>query len=247
MQQKLGRPLLWNACCHHVGELILTWSWNFLEIEAPKGPEISVFQWYLEHFHKLSYSDLSDLYIPEIADELQPAKEEVVQLIKETLANKKFEYRGEYTTFMKYVYVYLTGDTTNFKFAEPGALSRARFMGKLLYAIPMVLMKDKISSEVGKEAVIMTVRQVELLERFVTFVCLVYAKYVHYQQNVASLICSYLRTSDPTQITSPLLQRKLSITICGTSQRSRRLMLYFPLSYQMTRRKISASSSSCTC
>ena len=53
---------------------------------------------------------------------------------------------------MKYVYVYLTGDTTNFKFAEPGALSRARFMGKLLYAIPMVLMKDKISSELGKEA-----------------------------------------------------------------------------------------------
>ena len=71
-----------------------------------------MFQWYLEHFHKLSYSDLSDLYIPEIADELQPAKEEVVQLIKETLANKKFEYRGEYTTFMKYVYVYLTGKDT---------------------------------------------------------------------------------------------------------------------------------------
>ena len=41
----------------------------------------------------------------------------------------------------------------------------------------MVLLKEKISSELGKEAVIMTVRQVELLERFITFVCLVYAKW----------------------------------------------------------------------
>ena len=110
----------------------------------------------------------------EVEEKLQPAKEEVVTLIQETLANKEFAYRGDYTQFMKLVLVALTGDTTNFKLPRPGALSKARWMGKTIYAISMFLLKSKIANELGKDAVIMTPRQVV---RFVRFVCLVYAKW----------------------------------------------------------------------
>ena len=50
-------------------------------------------------------------------------------------------------------------------------------MGKTIYAIFMFLLESKITSELGKDAVIMTPRQVGLIERFVRFVCLVYAKW----------------------------------------------------------------------
>ena len=41
----------------------------------------------------------------------------------------------------------------------------------------MVLMKTKIANELGRETVIMTKKQLGLLERFVKFICVVYAKW----------------------------------------------------------------------
>ena len=108
---------------------------------------------------------------------MRPHSAEVVQLIRETLQKKEFGYRGDYTQFMKLVLVALTGDTTNFKFTQPGAISKARWMAKDNYAISMFLMKDKTANELGRDAVIMTKKQVALLERFVKFICLVYAKW----------------------------------------------------------------------
>ena len=54
---------------------------------------------------------------------------------------------------------------------------QARWMGKTIYAISMFLLKNKIANELGRDAVIMTPRQVVLIERFVRFVCLVHAKW----------------------------------------------------------------------
>lgn len=100
-----------------------------------------------------------------------------MELIQHTLQKKDFGYRGDYTTFMKLVLVALTGDTTGFHFSKPSALSKARWMGKSNYAIPMVLLKTKIANELGRDTVIMTKAQVPLLERFVKFICIVYVKW----------------------------------------------------------------------
>ena len=147
LQQKLGRPLLWDACRHHMGEVILTWAWNALQVEVDKGPESSLFTRFRDNFNKLSYSDLTDLGRLKIEEELEPVKNDVIQLIKNTLANKKFAYRGDYTQFMKLVLVVLTGDTDGFKFTRPGALSKARWMAKAIYSLDLFLLKDKINRE----------------------------------------------------------------------------------------------------
>ena len=160
-----------------MGEVLLTWGWNALAIVVPKGPDCSLFVRFRDNFSKLSYSDLSDIYTLEIEDELQPAKEEVIQLIKNTLEKKDFAYRGDYTQFMKLVLVALTGDTTNFKITQPGAVSKARWMSKAIYALDLIILKNKIQRELGKNPVIMTDQQIPLLERFVKFVCLVYVKW----------------------------------------------------------------------
>ena len=89
---------------------------------------------------------------------------------------------------MKLVLIALTGDTTNFKLLRPGALSQARWMGKTIYAISMFLLKNKIANELGRDAVIMTPRQVGLIERFMRFVWWIIALY---QPSVDSWTCSF--------------------------------------------------------
>ena len=44
LQSQLNAPLLWFACRHHVGEIILTHVWDALKIEASQSPEITVFK-----------------------------------------------------------------------------------------------------------------------------------------------------------------------------------------------------------
>ena len=43
IQNLLNRPLLWLACGHHIGEIILTHVWNSLKIEISKDPNINLF------------------------------------------------------------------------------------------------------------------------------------------------------------------------------------------------------------
>ena len=72
--------------------------------------------------------------------------------------------------------VLLTGDTTNFKFTKPGAISKARWMAKAIYTIYMYLLSDKITSELPKDT-IFTPYQIERIGRFVKFVSLIYIKW----------------------------------------------------------------------
>ena len=44
MQIEADKYLLWLACRHHVGEVILTWVWDRLKIEVSKSPEIVIFK-----------------------------------------------------------------------------------------------------------------------------------------------------------------------------------------------------------
>jgi len=44
LQNILSRPLLWFACRHHIGEVVLTNVWNSLKIEVSASPAILIFQ-----------------------------------------------------------------------------------------------------------------------------------------------------------------------------------------------------------
>ena len=43
LQKKLGRPLLWFACRHHVGEIVLADVWKVLGIEKSSSTKIVLF------------------------------------------------------------------------------------------------------------------------------------------------------------------------------------------------------------
>jgi len=55
LQQGIGRALLWSACRHHVGEVILTHVFNDLHIEASKSPEVTVFSRFKKHFQSVPH------------------------------------------------------------------------------------------------------------------------------------------------------------------------------------------------
>ena len=44
LQERLKRPLLWLACRHHVGEVVVGHVWEDLRVEVAKGPDVSIFQ-----------------------------------------------------------------------------------------------------------------------------------------------------------------------------------------------------------
>ena len=57
LQNALSKPLLWFACRHHIGEIILTHVWAVLNIETSKSPEISLFQRFQKIFPTISIAD----------------------------------------------------------------------------------------------------------------------------------------------------------------------------------------------
>ena len=173
IQLELERELLWTACRHHVGEIILTWVWEGLKIEVSKSPEVTMFQRFRDNFDALSYSEVSSLNFFSIEDELQETRQKVINLIEKVLSDKTFAYRGDYTIFLKTTLVLLTGDVSNYQIQRPGAIHKARWMMKAIISQVIFLLMPKIDSELPKNK-ILTKSQAEKLERFVKFICLVY-------------------------------------------------------------------------
>ena len=58
MQEKLGKQLLWCACRHHIGEIVLTHLWDDLKIETSKGPSIKLFSRFRENFLHLKVEEV---------------------------------------------------------------------------------------------------------------------------------------------------------------------------------------------
>lgn len=52
VQKKLGRALLWSACRHHIGEVVLSHVFADLKIEASKSPDITLFKRFRDNFDK---------------------------------------------------------------------------------------------------------------------------------------------------------------------------------------------------
>ena len=167
IQINLFRFLLWLACRHHVGEVVLTAVWDALKIEVSKSPESSLFTRFKEKFELLNYKDLSDLDLP--GDIPSSVSAPIIALCNKVL--KTDLGRGDYKELIILTLLYL-GDSTLFKgFQRPGALHKARWMAKILYAIKIVLMYRKFGSG---NITVLGRGQLALLQRFVKFVVTVY-------------------------------------------------------------------------
>ena len=61
LQQNLGKALLWSACRHHVGEVVLTNVFEDMKIEASKSPEVSLFARFRKHYQMIPQTPIRQL------------------------------------------------------------------------------------------------------------------------------------------------------------------------------------------
>ena len=171
IQAMLGRPLLWLACRHHVGERILVHAWDAIQIEQSKSPDISLFVRLKDNFENLQYNNMENLNYPLIPDGLAERRMVIITLCQDAL--KKEFSRGDYKELITLTLIYLQSKPETFKsFQRPGACHKARWMAKIIYSFKIVLLGNEISAL--PRGTIVGSGQLRKLEQFLQFVVFCY-------------------------------------------------------------------------
>jgi len=176
IQQALGRPLIWAACRHHVGEVILAQVFTDLKIEVSKSPEVSVFSRFKKQFESVPHTSKEILSLFDSGSYFNETKTLVMKWRNEAInhAISSAEHqRDDYKEFSELCLLYLNHFDGDFKFKRPGAMHKARWMAKLLYSTKIVLLESQIGSL--PPGSIATKSQIVKLREFVTFACLIYS------------------------------------------------------------------------
>jgi hypothetical protein len=184
IQEKLGRALLWSACRHHVGEVILSHVFKDLHIETSKSPDVTLFTRFRKQFNQLQSMSTStekfrcvlSLFDSNTIDVtahafISTCRANVLNLAQSELLIQ----RDDYLEFIELCVLFLNGDTAGqvVKFKRPGALHKARWMSKLLYSIKICLFEEQIKRLPA--VTITTQQQVSKVRDFVNFTTLVYS------------------------------------------------------------------------
>ena len=184
LQADTDKAMLWAACRHHVGETVLTHVWDCLEIEVSQSPDIQIFLRFRSAYGSLSSSDLGDLNFPELGFTDLIPETEVLNMLEKAKGSKMV--RDDYNELIALTQLLITKDTSSFSFMKPGAIHKARWMAKLLYTIKMVLLQEKIETELPPGSVFEAIgkskrrckrkqeTQVDKLARLCKFVVAVY-------------------------------------------------------------------------
>ena len=153
IQQLLGRALLWCACRKHIGEIVLTKVWESLKIEVSASKDIIIFQRFRDRFSTLKYDDSTTYtYADPASDVFLLEQRKTVCDLLQTLRQEKFNnlVRADCKELLDLTLLYITGECPEgFSLCKPGATHRARWMGKLLYALKMVLLEKSIQKSPG--------------------------------------------------------------------------------------------------
>ena len=149
LQSEFGRALLWCACRHHIGELILSHVFEDLQIEVSKSPDVSLFARFQKHFDQIigknydfNYGDFED-YNPDAQEVLMESRDTVINSLK----NKPIFARNDYKIFYVLCEILLKQKSDNIHLNQPGALHKARWMAKLLYSIKIILLKNHVFAQ----------------------------------------------------------------------------------------------------
>ena len=178
IQNKLDRPILWSGCRHHIGEVILSYVFEDLKIEASKSPDVTLFTRFRSNWGLVPHS--SSLKVPFSPSDHPPEAQELLAAMKSEFIARAKEtvvfVREDYHEFIQLALVYLGFDEGDdreiISFRRPGALHKARWMAKIIYSLKIVLCEKKIGE---LQAGTMTTRQqMPKIRAFATFVTHVY-------------------------------------------------------------------------
>ena len=179
IQNDLKRALLWSACRHHVGEVILTHVFNDLHIEASRSPEVTLFSRFRAKFDLVPHScnedqPLSTLDLSQFGDADTRLLDSMRVDSLKILNSKADMKRDDYLEFIELCKVFL-GDQKELTFKRPGAIHKARWMAKLLYSIKITLLENDIAQL--PQGTVTTKHQLPKIRDFVMFATIIYSSW----------------------------------------------------------------------
>ena len=141
LETHIGHELLNLACRHHISEVMLE---NVFRIyDVSKSPNIELFQHFKEFWPQINQKSFSTAADDEsMANMIAPWKDDVIQFAEKQL--EQHQPRDDYRELLELSIVFLGGTPPRgIRFQYPGAVHRARWMARAIYAIKMWLFHNQ--------------------------------------------------------------------------------------------------------
>lgn len=151
IEQRLDKDLLFLACRHHVMELVVGAAFEKTAVGTSTGPEILIFKRFKEQWlfvdqdrFQVASTDHS------VETMVAPFRTDIIEFAKTHLQSK--QPRDDYREFLELSILFL-GDVPvrGVRFQVPGAMHRARWMAKVIYAIKMWLFRGQFKMTPSEE------------------------------------------------------------------------------------------------
>lgn len=161
IEAALGRDVLHLACRHHIMELIAEKAFSACDCIPSTGPAILLFQRFKQQWN---FINKLDFRVPE--DDVSN-RDELLIYFKQKLSVD--QPRDDYKELLELSLIYL-GDVPQrgIRFMQPGAVHRARWMARVIYAIKICLFQAQF---------VMTKREQLGINRFARFAVTVYVQF----------------------------------------------------------------------
>jgi hypothetical protein len=159
IEAMIGRDLLHLACRHHMMEIVAARVLAVCGIPST-GPDILLFKRFQQYWKSID-QDRFEVIEGSIAD-----REDILSFYNMHLAVK--QPRDDYRELLEVSIIYLGGTPPRgIRFMQPGALHRARWMARIIYAIKLSLFKSQF---------IMTKQEQAGIKRYAAFCVNIYVR-----------------------------------------------------------------------
>ena len=151
IEQGLETDLLFLACRHHIMELVVGTAFEAARIGPSTGPEILLFkrfksQWLSTDQTRFQVAS-TDPYVESI---VAPKRAEILKFAYSHLELK--HPRDDYKEFVQLSIIFLgEAPATGIYFKAPGAMHRARWMAKVIYALKIWLFRSQVKLTKAEE------------------------------------------------------------------------------------------------
>ena len=164
IEEALKRPLLWLPCRHHVGELLVGGAFTAIFGDIDKSPYYQKFKDFKKSWPGIDKTKYEPL---QILPWMQGKVAEVVEFYESALKAENSP-RKDYKESLELALVVLGHPPENFSFKLPGAVSKPRWMAKILYGYKIFLFRKALKLPKKEQA---------KFERFAVFCSLFYVKH----------------------------------------------------------------------
>lgn len=147
IQKRLNRSLFFFACRHHIYELAISSAFTAALNEVSSGPDIQLFVRFKKSWPTIDKNSfLSGLETPRVLSLFSEDKIKENMMFAETQLNILNDGRSDYREVLYLIILFLGGTKYGDKIIsvkKPGAVHRARWMAKIIYAIKIYLFRKQ--------------------------------------------------------------------------------------------------------